>query len=178
MKHYAVYLYASILALIISCVFGFGITSRHGDFTRTVEKALSTSVGYDQAFIRMVDRLERELAQRASFGYEGGKDPMTGMVRQVVVQKPPEQGPIKKKDSTAADTVPVDPFRLTAIIYDNDDKTFTAVIMEKERTFSVSVGDKVGKRVIKGITMDGLIMEEDSLVFRYGVTGTKSITKK
>jgi hypothetical protein len=178
MKHYAVYIYSSILALIISCVFGFGITSRHRDFSFTVQKALSTSVGYDQAFIQMVDRLERELAQRASFGYEGGKDPMTGMVRKVVIHKPPVQEPMKKKDSTAADTVPVDPFRLTAIIYDNDAKSYTAVIMEKERTFSVSVGDKIGKRMIKGITMEGLVMEEDSLIYRYDVTGKKTIRKK
>jgi hypothetical protein len=182
MKQYAFYVYSCIMALVISLAFGLGIHSRSADFNRTVQKALSASVNYDQTFISMVDRLEKELAERASFGYEGGKDPMTGQVRKVVERPQVAQQPAiadtsgKKPDS--AKTPQPDPFRLTAIIYDNDAKNYTAVVMENERTFSVNIGDKVGSRIIKGITMDALVMEEDSLLYRYDVSGKTSIKKK
>ena len=174
MKEHAIYVYAAILALVVCAVFGFGVGSRSRDFNRTVKKALATSVNYDQSFISMVDRLEMELATRASFGYEGGKDPMTGLFRQVVARPLVTAAPIK----VTADSVPVDPIRLTAIIYDNESRIYNAVVMDKERSFSVVVGDRVSDRVIKAITEEAIIMEKDSLIYRYDIYGRSAVRKK
>lgn len=185
MKEHAIFIYSAILALVVSAVFGFGVNSRSRDFNSTVEKALKTSVNYDQAFISMVDRLEKELATRASFGYEGGKDPMTGLVRQVVARPAPaEPAAVKNQESAAApdraaeDTAAVDPIRLTAIIYDNESRIYNAVVMDKERSFSVVVGDRVSNRRIKAISEEAIIMEADSLIYRYDIYGKNTVQRK
>ena len=182
MKQYASYVYSAVLAVVVSALFCFGVSSRSRDFNRTVENALSASVHYDQDFISMVDRLEVELAMRASFGYEGGKDPMTGLLRQVVVYAPPppnvkvSPAAVEKPAAVAPDIVLKDPIRLTAIIYDS--KVYTAVVMDGERTFSVSAGDKVGSRRIKAISEDAIVMEDDTFSYRYDVSGKRSSFKK
>jgi hypothetical protein len=185
MKEHTIYIYSAILALVVSAVFGFGLNSRSRDFHTTVEKALKTSVNYDQSFISMVDRLEKELATRASFGYEGGKDPMTGLVRQVVARPAVAANPVPVKksataaaDNAVADTLPLDPIRLTAIIYDNESRIYNAVVMDNERSFSVAVGDKVGGRRIKSISEEAIIMDGDSLIYRYDISGRKTVQKK
>jgi hypothetical protein len=180
MKQFSIYIYAAAVALALAVLFAFGMNCRSRDFNRTVHTALSESVHYDQDFIGMVDRLEQELAMRASFGYEGGKDPMTGLVRQVVVYKPQKSAALAFEEKAAApapaESAPKDPFRLTAIIYDS--KVYTAVVMDNERTFSVSAGDKVGNRRIRTISEDAIVMEDDSCTYRYDVSGKKSIGKK
>jgi hypothetical protein len=187
MKHYLIVIYASITALIVAAVFGFGIRSRSTDFKRTVNAALSASVNYDDDFVKMVDRLERELATRASFGYEGGKDPMTGLVRQVVTVTPqnvPKRAPVtkaenpdsaKKAAASLPEPEPIDSIRLTAIIYDADAKNYTAVVMSGERSFSVNVGDRVTDRTIRSITEAAIVMDTDSLMYRYDVSGKRSV---
>jgi hypothetical protein len=190
MNQLRIIVYSSITALVVSAVFGLGIHARSVDFTRTVSAALSTSVNYDNQFIAMVDRLEKELATRASFGYEGGKDPMTGLVRQVVVMLPKEPpksiaGGKKALSDTANKNRPAiaapelaDSIRLTAIIYDADAKNYTAVVMSGERSFSVNVGDRVTDRMIRSISDVAMVMETDSLSYRYDVSGKRSVVPR
>jgi hypothetical protein len=190
MSQHRIIVYSSITALVVSAVFGLSIRARSVDFTRTVSAALSTSVNYDNQFIAMVDRLEKELATRASFGYEGGKDPMTGLVRQVVAMLPKEppksaaNGNIDLTD-TADKSRPVvaapemaDSIRLTAIIYDTDAKNYTAVVLSGERSFSVNVGDRVTDRTIRSISDVAIVMETDSLSYRFDVSGKRSVVPR
>ncbi|MBN1129878.1 MAG: hypothetical protein JXA71_12875 [Chitinispirillaceae bacterium] len=186
MSQNKVLVYASITALAVSAVFGFGMRSRSADFNRTVTAALNASVNYDNEFINMVNRLEQELASRASFGYEGGKDPMTGLVRQVVAapQPTPTIAAAKKADTsnTAATAAPLpepaDSIRLTAIIYEADLKNYTAVVMSGERSFSVNVGDRVADRIIRSISDMAIVMDTDSLSYRYDVAGKRSVSPR
>jgi hypothetical protein len=189
MKQHTVIIYSSITALVVSAVFGLSVRGRSVDFNRTVTTALSASVNYDNEFIAMVDRLEKELATRASFGYEGGKDPMTGLVRHVVVALPEAlkgaAGGKKALTDTAnknlpavATHEPIDSIRLTAIIYDTEAKNFTAVVMSGERSFSVNVGDRVTGRTIRSINDVAIVMETDSLIYRYDVSGKRSVVPR
>jgi hypothetical protein len=158
-------------------------------FDGTVREALKTSEGYDQAFIDMVNKLEEELMMRASFGYAGRKDPMTGTTRMVVAAparfapvrggraaaRAPEAGQPAEEAPKAAE---VDPVRLTAIIYDNTRKTYTAVVMDGERSYSVDVGDKLAGRQIVSITNDHIVMETAAERFTYNISGGKSKVSK
>jgi hypothetical protein len=187
MKQHTIIIYSSITALVVSAVFGLSVRARSADFNRTVTTALNASVNYDNDFIAMVDRLEKELATRASFGYEGGKDPMTGLVRHVVVPlreivKPPAVDRKKAISDTSQPTVappaPIDSIRLTAIIYDAEAKIYTAVVMSGERSFSVNVGDRVTDRTIKSISDMAIVMESDSLMYRHDVSGKRSVVPR
>jgi hypothetical protein len=189
MSQQKILVYSSITALVVSAVFGFGVRARSVDFNQSVSKALSSSVNYDNQFIAMVDRLEKELATRASFGYEGGKDPMTGLVRQVVVMHPEAQKPAGGDIKALTDTSdknrpavaafePADSIRLTAIIYDAEAKNYTAVVMSGERSFSVNVGDRVTDRTIRSISEVAIVMETDSLSYRYDVSGKRSVVPR
>jgi len=122
----------------------------------------------------MVNRLEEELATRASFGYTGGKDPMTGKIRSVA------RTYIKPKKVKAGKPVEeaVDPYKLTAIIFDDESQKYTAIIMMGERSFAVEVGDKVGERNIYRITSDRIFMESDSFYYYYDISGKKGKKKK
>ena len=73
MKEHAYLLAASILAVVIAVTISIRITLQKGSFDRMVQEALETSEGYDERFIAMVNKLEEELAMRASFGYTGKK---------------------------------------------------------------------------------------------------------
>jgi hypothetical protein len=185
MKQHQLLLIASILAILVSLIIGFRAIASKARFDRSVSESLKTSEGYDQRFIDRVNRLEDLLATRAQFGYTGGKDPMTGTKRQVVQQKPPKKGAVRKSvksgSSTAANVVAepaeeIDPVKLTAIIADATGKKITAVIMDGERSFSVDPGDKVAGRKITKITTDGLYMESDTTYYFYDIYG--NVVKK
>jgi hypothetical protein len=178
MKNHSAIVFSAVLALVLAVLFAIRISAQRQDFDRTLQKTISTSVGYDKAFIGMVDRLENELATRASFGYEGGKDPMTGRMRQVVIMsKNPSPG-VAPAEAASVNPVKADPVRLTAIIFDDRNKRYSAVVMDDERSYSVEVGDMVRNRTIREITQEAIIMEGDSLWYMYNVSGKTAIRRK
>ncbi len=163
MKKYASILIASALALLLAVAVVYRINARKSDFDRSVREALKTSEGYDEQFIDMVNKLEDELAQRASFGYQGGKDPMTGRTRRVVPPKRVIKRTTKRKF--------IDPVKLTAIIFDDRNRQFTAIVMDGERSYSVEIGDRVRDRRITEITSDNVIMKSASKTYVYDIYG-------
>lgn len=189
-KNHAVMLLASLLALVLGAYLCLRVEEHRRLFDGSVSEALKTSEGYDQAFIDMVNKLEEELMMRASFGYAGRKDPMTGMVRAVAAAParfaavrgrpaaprpaPAAGAPAEEAPEETPLTVEIDPIRLTAIIYDNTRKTYTAVVMNGERSFSVDVGDRLAGRQIVQITGDNIVMETATERFTYTIAGGKS----
>jgi hypothetical protein len=181
-------LVASVLALLLAFGIILRITTQKGHFDRTVSEALQTSEGYDQKFIDMVNRLEDELAKRASFGYSGGKDPMTGTMRQVVhpvaatpaprrVRAPAHPAPAPAAAPQKAPEPAGDQVKLTAIIADATGRKMTAIVMDGERSFAVDPGDIVAGRKITRITNEGIYMEDNTLYYFYDIYG-KRMTKK
>jgi hypothetical protein len=172
---------SAVLALLLTIVVVLRILSVQNSFDQTVRQSLQATAGYDKDFIGMVNRLEQELANRASFGYQGGKDPMTGRVRSVVVQAQPQASPVTSRAQAAAPRVetekPLDPVKLTAIIFDDKSNRYTAVVMDGERSYSLEVGDRVRGRVIRKITGDIIVMEGDSLYYQYDIFG-KCVTRR
>ena len=136
---------------------------------------MTTSEGYDQTFINMVWDLEDELATRAQFGYQGGKDPMTGQERQVAVARKP----VKSRRATAKEPKrgKRDAFKLTAIIYDNKTRRHTAILKVGDRSYSAEEGERIQGRIIRKITDKVLYMEGDTLLYRYDLFGAV-VTKK
>ena len=173
MKKNNIIVIAAVLAGVLAATITLRVRSEKARFDKTVTAALATSEGYDQKFIDMVDRLEQELARRASFGYTGGKDPMTGTKRKMVVMA--AQAPLAEKPAPMANTTPVatDQFKLTAIIADASGKKITAVIMDGERSYSVDQGDVVAGRKITKISNEAIFMENDSMTFFYDIYGKK-----
>lgn len=164
---------ACVLALLLGIGMSWRMYQQKRDFDKTVKEALKTSEGYDQKFINMVNRLEHELALRASFGYTGARDPMTGKRRRVVTPprtrpKPAKETPEEKKD----------PMKLTAIIYDDDAGRHTAIVMHEERSYSVEVGDRVAGRRVTKITNEIIYMEDDSTYYKYDIYGRKAHRSK
>ncbi len=183
MKKYTPLIIASSLAVLLAFAMGIRINSQRVHFEKTVKEALKTSEGYDQKFIDMVTRLENELALRASFGYVGKKDPMTGRERLVATRPAPPRIARKKVEKAVVDSNPalqaeIDPVKLTAIIYEDSRKTYTAVVMNGERSFSVEVGDKVAGRKITKITSEHIYMESDGEIFTYRIDGSSSRKNK
>lgn len=150
------------------------ITFQKRHFDKTVSEALKTSEGYDQKFIDMVNRLEYELALRASFGYSGQKDPMTGKERRVVQRIRRKRKKTEKKPEPPA----VDSVKLTAIIYDDDKNEYTAIIMVGERSFAIETGDYVVGRKITTINGERVIMNDEDALYIYDITGEKSKVKR
>ncbi|MDR0305841.1 MAG: hypothetical protein LBI42_03275 [Chitinispirillales bacterium] len=185
-KKYSVMIFACVLALALAGFMAYNVDNQKKSFDKVVSDALKTSEGYDQAFIDMVNRLEDELAERASFGYAGRKDPMTGTVRQVaaapVRRTPPNRIRSAKDEPGAAKEVKqaavIDPVRLTAIIFDNTRNTFTAVVMDGERSYSVDVGDRVAGRRITRIAAQEITMESDTERFTYHILGNNTRVHK
>ncbi|MCL2688671.1 MAG: hypothetical protein FWE57_02335 [Chitinispirillia bacterium] len=184
-KNYSVMIFACVLAIGLAAYMLYRADDQKKSFDKTVKSALQTSEGYDKAFIDMVNRLEDELATRASFGYAGRKDPMTGTVRNVVVpaarpsaRRSAAPAAAHRADETEAQAAPVqvavDPVRLTAIIFDNTRNIYTAVVMDGERSFSVDVGDRVAGRRIMRITGQEIMMENDIERFTYNISGDKT----
>jgi hypothetical protein len=173
-----------ILSVVLALVLASGITlrviSERQDFNLTVRTALKTSAGYDEQFISIVNRLEKELANRASFGYQGGKDPMTGRVRSVVLpvqMAASSAAPVPDRKADTARPKPRDPVKLTAIIHDEKNNRFTAIVMDGERSYSLEVGDRVRSRAIRKITAEVIVMEDDTLFYQYDIFG-KCVTKR
>jgi hypothetical protein len=188
MKRHRLLIAASALAVLLSIIIINRAFSARSHFDSTVSESLKTTEGYDQRFIDMVNRLEQLLAERAQFGYSGGKDPMTGTMRQVVqVQpKPKPAVAVKSQRQQAAGPAaeapppppeaPADQMRLTAIIADATGRKITAVIMDGERSYSVEQGDNVGGRKITRITNEGIYMDSDSAMYFYDIYG--NVVKK
>ncbi|MBN1128206.1 MAG: hypothetical protein JXA71_04435 [Chitinispirillaceae bacterium] len=182
MKQHRLLISACVLTVLISFIMIFRSFSARASFERSVNEKLKTSEGYDQRFIDMVNRLEELLATRAQFGYSGGKDPMTGVTRQVVQAPKPAAKPKFRpapKQTAAAETQaapprpepPADEVRLTAIIADATGMKISAIIMDGERSYSVDVGDKVVGRKITRITNEGIYMESETMLYFYDIYG-------
>jgi Tfp pilus assembly protein PilX len=164
-----------LLAILAVAVFARVFTYRMS-FNQLVRRSKQTSVDYDRKLIDVVNRLEKELAERASFGYTGGKDPMTGTTRRVVKPTPVKRARAKAKttkDTAATPKEKPDPVRLTAIIFDDERGKHTAVIMDGERSLSVEQGDIVHGRRVTRITDKALYMESSSARYRYDVFGKR-----
>ncbi len=157
----------SILALFVATTTSFVTYKYKTSFDNIVKESHETTDGYDQQFIDLVNKLEDELASRAQFGYQGGEDPMTGQKRTVVVYKKP-----KKRSRTAPKKV-LDDFRLAAIIYDNKDKKYTAIMMRGERSLAVEENENILGRKVLQITKDKVIMIDKKYRYYYDIYGKK-----
>ena len=166
MKKETTFIIVAVLAVFLAVGMLIRTYTQKENFDRVVHEALKTSEGYDQRLINMVKRLEEELAMRASFGYLGGKDPMTGKNRRVVL---PRKTKVKK--GTKAPAKKLDPVKLTEIIFDDEKTKYTAVVMDGERSYSVEVGDRVRDRKITKITEEEIYMENAENYFAYDIRG-------
>jgi hypothetical protein len=181
MAKYSLLVYASLIALALSFFLVYRVVNQSNSFQAAVNKAHQASAGYDEAFLEMVSRLEDILAERASFGFAGNRDPMTGTrrtvaVRPVITQRtviPRRTAPIEQSVSTESIKVmeEPDPVRLTAIIFDNTRGTYTAVVMDGSRSLSVDVGDRVVDRRVTRITHEEIFMENARERFIYNIMG-------
>ena len=176
------FLIAAGLALVLAVYAVIQISSQRRDFDQTVTRALKTSAGYDESFLGTVNRLETELASAATFGYQGGKDPMTGSLRRVAPAPQPQArgraAPAYEAVAAAPAPPAQDPVKLTAIIFDDKNKRFTAILMDGERSYSLEVGDRIRGRVIRKITDEVLFMEGDSMLYKYDVYGKRTTKRK
>ncbi len=177
--------------MLLSLAITLRIFSQHRGFNRVVDESFSTSEGYDQKFIDLVNHIEDVLTRRASFAYPGGKDPMTGRRREVA-SAPAESAPHAgtatttnvnshaipgPTDSSNAPAAPTDRVKLTAIIAD-DYGQHTAIVMNGERSQSVDVGDMVGDRKVLKITAKGIVLETDTEIFTYDISGNRTYQHK
>lgn len=174
--------YYAVIFLSLAAALGIGLraTVQKSNFDHVVNEAHKTSEGYDQKFIDMVNRLEEELATRASFGFLGGKDPMTGQVRHVVSAPAPTPRGAGRPGAKAAPALAkrADPFRLTAIIFDDNHKQYTAIVMDGERSFSVENGDVVSGRKVIQITQNGIMLEGPTALYFYDIRGNRQEKQK
>lgn len=174
MKNNVPTIIAVILAILLAGGMFFRTFIQKRSFDKTVHESIKTTEGYDQKLINMVKRLEYDLALRASFGYRGHKDPMTGKKRKVVLPKKVFKKKIDKKEPEAV----IDPVKLTAIIFDDEKTRYTAVVMDGERSYSVEVGDRVRDRRITRITEEMIYMENAEAYFAYDIYGNSKSKKK
>ncbi len=200
---YSPFAAAAALAMILALGLALRLFSQHSGFNSVVNESLATSEGYDQKFIDLVNHMEDVLKRRASFAYPGGKDPMTGRRREVASadvepvehrvastravpsSKPnakvgkgqPPPTPEAKPDTAKDSAPPPDGVKLTAIIAD-DYGQHTAIVMDGERSMSVDVGDMVGARKVQRITAKEIVMEDDTAVYTYDLSGGRTYQKK
>jgi hypothetical protein len=189
-----------VIVLATTIVLASAFLWRHAEgriaqYQTLVDKTAAVTEGYDQNFIAMVDRLEEELANRASFPYLGKKDPMTGKIRNVVIPvAPPRERSARRERTVPAvknnpQTAPVvsaavpvieapDPVRLTAVIYDDIKRVHTAIMMVGERSFSVEVGDRIYGRRTTGITVSSVTLEDQNKIYEYNISGQSSSRAK
>ncbi|MBD3316974.1 MAG: hypothetical protein GF344_14390 [Chitinivibrionales bacterium] len=171
-------IYAPLLITVLAVSVFVRVYTYRRAFDSTVKTSRRTTVGYDRKLIGVVNRLEHELAERASFGYTGGKDPMTGTTRHVVKSRDVSGRKASARRASAERTAAKspaaeDPIRLTAIIFDNEHGRHTAVIMDGERSLSVELGDAVRDRRIIRITDKALYMRDSNAEYRYDVFGNR-----
>jgi hypothetical protein len=173
MNKYGLLIAVSIVTVLAAAALAVRSFLQRAHFDHTVNEALKTSEGYDQKLIDMVNRLEYELALRASFGYSGQKDPMTGKER-IVVRSPIQiRRPAAAKKAASPAASSIDSVKLTAIIFDDEKKDYTAIIMVGERSFAIEVGDYVVGRKIITINNERVIMEDEYSFYSYDITGSK-----
>jgi hypothetical protein len=185
---------ASALAMALALGLALRIFSQHRGFEKVVDASRVSNEGYDQQFIDLVNKMEKVLAQRASFSYPGGKDPMTGRRREVaapvaesapkriaaVAAKPKAGAKAAPKPDTSFNLPaepPPDKVKLTAIIAD-DYGQHTAIVMDGERSLSVDVGDQVGARKVTRITSKEIAMEDESAIYTYDLAGNRTYQRK
>ncbi|MCL2220070.1 MAG: hypothetical protein FWC23_08180 [Chitinispirillia bacterium] len=178
-QKYGILVIASVLALALAAYAAYRVSDREKEFNRTRE-TLNISEGYDKRLIDMVKELEDELAERARFGYAGRKDPMSGTTRIVAERPAPQVRKTVRRQGgqPGVAAAEIDPVRLTAIIFDNTRRTYTAIVMDGERSFSVAVGDRVAGRRITRITSDEIQMENDVSRFVYNIMGGSTKVRK
>ncbi len=190
-KHYVKLLI--VLLLIVSALLWWRIEQQQKNYRALVNKTAQITEGYDQQFLAMVDRLEHELTERASFPYLGKKDPMTGKTRSVVPTPPREKEkspriarnpvqaqPIQGLPEVKAleEVVIPDPVRLTAVIFDDIKRVHTAIMMVGERSYSVEVGDRVHGRRATEISVSSVTLEDQTNIYQYNINGQKSSRAK
>jgi hypothetical protein len=194
MGKYSALVYASVLAAVLGGFLIWKIEGQKKAFYSAVRAAREVS---DQQFIDMVYKLEDLLAERASFGYAGSRDPMTGAVRAVAarpaaVPKAAAERMAATERRAPAPAAPAeesgeapgqaaerpDHVRLTAIIYDNTKRIYTAVVMDGGRSLSVDVGDRVADRRVTRITNNEIHMESDTERFIYNILGDNARSAK
>lgn len=179
---------AATLSFVVAAFIVASIVGTKARFDRTVSQTRETSEGYDQILIDKVNQLESVLATRAQFGYSGGKDPMTGRIRQVVVQRPAQvPAPLPRPVANASapglpppPPLPVerpDPVRLTAIIADSQGQK-TAIIMDGERSYAVAEGDRVAGRRVVSVAPDMVVMVDDTTRYLYDIHGGRRKTPR
>lgn len=164
-----------ILTVVASAAIFLRVTSVKDKYDTMVAESKKVSEGYDRAFIAMVDHLEAILAERASFPYLGGKDPMTGKKR--IVARPAPKKKVKKTGEPEKKVV-VDPFRLTAIIFDDIKKEYTAIMMVGERSYSIEMGDMIRGRKAERITDQYVQLNDGTVRKRYGIDGKVQTEQK
>ncbi|MBD3420965.1 MAG: hypothetical protein GF398_12670 [Chitinivibrionales bacterium] len=176
-SHYTI---ASLIAFVLSLIIFFGMYRRKANFDKLVRESQIATQGYDTRLVGMVNKLEKELAIRASFGFPGGKDPMTGRSRTVARPQRPRRAPRQPRKTEQAPKIRErpDPIKLTAVIFDDTDRKHTAIIMDGERSLSVEVGDVVDDRRITHITNEYIAMESSSYRYRYDIYGNKKRIRK
>ncbi len=174
MMNLRTYYIIAVLALIAALATAGRVTLKKMHFDRIVSESHKTSEGYDQKFIDMVNHLEDVLASRASFGFLGGKDPMTGQVRQVVSAPPPAKvGRGNARHFATAPSKKADQFKLTAIIFDDRQNQYTAIVMDGERSFSVETSDVVAGRKVVQINQNGIVLESATALYFYDIRGNR-----
>lgn len=184
MKNHLHLIIASIIALVLAVAIIFEVTHQKNVFDKSQKTSGTSTQGYDQQFIGMVNTLEQELTMQARFGYPGGKDPLTGKRRQIVGVHTSQLSDSKvaatgnNESGTSKALKNGDSIRLTAIIYDENSKKRTAILMVGERSFSVDVGDKVLDRRVVDISEQVLRLESPTQIFIYDIMGKQSTLKK
>jgi hypothetical protein len=170
---------AAFMAVVCALVITIRTFTIKKNFDQLVETSVETSEGYDRTFINMVKRMERELAQRVQFGYTGGKDPMTGQERKVVrPTKPTPSTSTRRTTPAPSPKAAEDEVRLTAIVFDDEQKKYTAVVMVGDRSYSVEVNDTVHGRRVTRITKENLYMQDDKYYYRYDIYGKSARQKR
>lgn len=181
----------SLAALILAAVMVYRISAIDRSFSAEVKKSQSASAGYDVAFINLVNHLEKELATRAQFGFSGDKDPFTGRQRMIAA---PVAEPIKVASIAVpgkkVDTKSVKPagkakpvasrpsspaIRVSAIIYEQTKNSYTAIVMEGDRTLTLEVGDVFGSLKVTAITGTSFTCSDSKSEYTYDLRGQVSI---
>jgi Tfp pilus assembly protein PilP len=163
---------ASLGALALAIFLFARILAVKRDFDATVRESYRTTEGYDQQFIDRVNRFEQVLVNRATFGYPGGKDPMTGAVRRLAAEKTATGTAAPKMTHAPLPAGTDDALRLAAVISYPQGQKRTALIMQGDRSFTVDAGDAVPGGRVAGITHEGILIDRDNGSFFYNINGT------
>ncbi len=182
----------SLVAIILAMVLVVRIVSSEQKFDSEVKVSHSASAGYDREFIDLVNRLEKELALRARFGFKGKKDPMTGRKR--VIAEPAEIAPVKfasiavsspaEKSGKVKDKKPVanpvvkavvPSVRVTAIIFDDLKNSYTAMIMDGDRSLVLEIGDRFNQKTVTAITNGTLTVSDSQNSYTYDLRGQVTV---